>query len=112
LGILVSASLLLSDYFVRDYVTEEKVAELRSGSHSASSYFDTYLHRYTVQATDVPKSADPRMTKTYRETTAFPYEYLVDFFDEALLVTLLPDTRRIDFLLISLVPDNKAQIQW
>ena len=39
----MSASLLLSDCFVRDYVTEEKVAELRSGSHSASSYFDTYL---------------------------------------------------------------------
>ena len=34
------------------------------------------------------------MTKTYRETVPFAYVYLVNFFDEALVVALLPDPRR------------------
>lgn len=107
LGELVPTATLLSDYFVRDYLAGEEVAGFGPGRISAPSYFDSYIHRYSVQVSDVLENAEPGMAKRYRETTPFRYKYLVDFFNEALVVTLLPDSRRIEFFVISPASDSR-----
>ena len=104
LGRIASAR-LLSDYSVAEYITKDvirkKAVERGSIHHDAASYFDNYHHRTSVKVTEVLKNFEAEVAKRYLENRRFPHPYVVDFFDEVLIGTILPGSSRMEFLVLS-----------
>lgn len=105
LGRLVGSAELLSDYCVSEYVTKdvirEKAVERGSPHHDAASYFDSYRHRTSVEVADALRNVDPAVASKYLESRHFRHPYVVDFFDEVVVCTLLPGSSRMEFLVLS-----------
>jgi hypothetical protein len=82
---------LLASFFLRKHITgdttPDKAPDATKGKVQASSYFDKYHHRYSVAISDVLKNMETESAKRYIEMRRFPRDYVVDFFDEALVVT-------------------------
>ena len=110
LGSLVGDCKLLASFSLRKHITgdaiPDKAPDATEGEVQASSYFDNYHHRYSVTISDVLKNVETESAKRYIEMRRFPRDYVVDFFDEALVIVLSQGTGRPEMLVIApLNPD-------
>jgi len=110
LGTLVGDCRLLASFFLRKHLTVDAIPEKApagtKGAVQASTYFDNYHHRYSIEISDVLKNAETESARQYFETRRFPRDYVIDFFDEALVVVISQGTGRLEMLAISpLNPD-------
>ena len=102
---LIEAARLLGNFSVREYITADdirrKVAADQTMKTDASSFFDNYAHRTSVNVNDILERFDAESVKHYVEARQFPHDTRVDFFDEAVVVTILPGSPRMEFLVLA-----------
>ena len=114
LATLVESMQLLGDYAVRDYVTKDviraRAVELRSGKLDAPSFFGHDQHRTSVNVNDILESFEADVVEHYLASRQFSHNYILDFFEDFLVVTILPGTSRMEFLILSppYEPDDDA----
>ena len=110
LGSLVGDCKLLAGFFLRKHITGDAIPDeaptATEGEVQASSYFDNYHYRYSITIADVLKNVEAESAKRYIAMRCFPRDYVVEFFDEALVIVLSQGTGRPEMLVISpLNPD-------
>jgi hypothetical protein len=104
IGNLIRSADLLKDFLVARYVTSDDVRSSRSGKvdhwPEASAYFDHYQHRTAVNLGDSLERFDKKLVRSYLLARQFPHQLGVDFFDEALVITILPGSPQMEFLVL------------
>ena len=104
IGQLIRSADLLRDFSVARYVTSEEIRSSRAGKveswPEASAYFDDYQHRTAVNLGNSLERFDRGLVRSYLLAKQFPHQIGVDFFDEALIVTVLPGSPQMEFLVL------------
>jgi len=104
IGDLIRSANLIRDYSVRQYVTGEDVRKTSSVTGDqkpeASSYFKDYHHRTSVSLGDSLQRFDPGVVRSYLISRQFPHQIELDFFDEALVITIQPRSPQMEFLVL------------
>jgi hypothetical protein len=110
LGSLVGQCRLLSSFFLLKHITGDAIPDNApnetAGEFQSSSYFDNYHHRYSVTVSELLEKEETASTERNIENRRFTHDYVVEFFDEALVIVLSQGTGRPEMLVISpLNPD-------
>ena len=104
IGSLIRSADLLRDFSVSQYVTSEDIQKSRAGhadrKPGASSFFDNYQHRTSVSLGDSLERFDKSVVRSYLLARQFPHQLAVDFFDEAVVITILPGSPQMEFLVL------------
>ncbi len=104
IGRLIRSADLLRDFSVARYVTSDEIRRARAGKvdswPEASAYFDNYQHRTAVNLGDSLQRFDKSIVRSYLLARQFPHQLWVDFFDEALVITILPGSPQMEFLVL------------
>ncbi len=98
-------NLLLDDFFVIDYVTNENLPKTMLGDKKITVRPDVFFYRYQyvaeININSTLRGASQDLLRAYDEDKTFPYEFSVHFFNTFLIVEIMPVSSDSEFLVLA-----------
>lgn len=107
--IMSSVGKLLDDYKVNDYVSTDKIPEIKLDGtlmkSPASSFFERYQYITSFEIDEILSLVPSEFANEFKAHKRFPFPHTVHFFDTFIVSEIMPYSLETEFLIIS--PDNK-----